>query len=86
MHRAGLTARGRRYEELRAQLRQAQDAAEQEQDEAELARAAAAVARLTAPGDQSLDRTSANGAAAAAMLPVGIKLSCHSLAPPHRAV
>ena len=50
-----------RYEELRAQLRTAQDAAEQEHDEAELARAAAAVARLTAPSDSS------NGAALSAL-------------------
>ncbi|KAF6258973.1 hypothetical protein COO60DRAFT_1515473 [Scenedesmus sp. NREL 46B-D3] len=38
-----------RYEELQRQLANAQAAAEVEEDEAELARAAAAVARLTAP-------------------------------------
>ena len=42
-----------RYEELRVQLRTAQDAAEQEQEEEELARATAAVNRLTAPSQRS---------------------------------
>ena len=38
-----------RYEELKRQLEAAQEAAQQEDEEAELARATAAVARLTAP-------------------------------------
>ena len=51
-----------RYEELRAQLRSAQDAAEQEQEEEELARATAAVARLTAPSQRSNGVSARNGA------------------------
>ena len=44
-----------RYEELRSQLRAAQDAAQAEDEEAELARATAAVARLTAPASMRLE-------------------------------
>ena len=51
-----------RYEELRTQLRSAQDAAEQEQEEEELARATAAVARLTAPSQRSNGLPARNGA------------------------
>lgn len=44
-----------RYEELRTQLRAAQEAAQVEDEEAELARATAAVARLTAPASMRME-------------------------------
>ncbi|KAK9810635.1 hypothetical protein WJX73_006190 [Symbiochloris irregularis] len=50
-----------RYEELRGQLRTAQDAAQAEDEEAELARATAAVARLTAPSSMRLEPMAASG-------------------------
>ena len=50
-----------RYEELRTQLRAAQDAAQAEDEEAELARATAAVARLTAPSSMRLEPLAAGG-------------------------
>ena len=69
-----------RYEELRSQLRTAQEAAQAEDEEAELARATAAVARLTAPSSMRLEPLAAGAVVSQMQVPTSMShIVCNSV-------